>query len=118
MINSLLLNSYSTTEYRIGTYLGKPLYRRVFTGTTNVSSSNQALTNTHNIAKIIGYKGYIEQSSTVQLPIGDTAYWADSGYNMRTRIININNDLRFDYSHEVFTGKYFEVSVEYTKTTD
>lgn len=112
------LETYSTSEQRIGTWLGKPLYRRVFTGTTSTTINNYMLTNTNNIAELIGYKGYIEQSSTVQLPIGDSTYHQDSGVTMRTRIINVSNNLRLDCSTADFAGKYFEVAVEYTKTTD
>ncbi len=112
------LENYSTAEQKIGTWNGKPLYRKLFIGTTNTENPNSQLTTSGDIAKIIGYKGYVEQDSSAQLPIGDTAYWADSGYSTRTRVINVNNNLRFDYSITSFANKHFEVAVEYTKTTD
>lgn len=113
------LQTYSTDEVRVGTWVdGKPLYRRAFTGTTSTTSHNYILTNTNDIAKLIGYKGYIEQSNTVQLEIGSSVYHSDGNINTSTRVINVNNNLRLDENYNVFGGKYFEVAVEYTKTTD
>lgn len=112
------LHTYSTTEQVIGTYLGKPLYRKTFTGTTSTTISNVMLTNSGDIEKIISSKGYIEQSNTVQLLVGETVYHADSSFTAFTRVINVNNNLRLDCNYTVFGGKYYEVTVEYTKTTD
>ena len=112
------LNTYSTTEQRIGTWLGKPLYRKVFTGTTSTTISNVMLTSSGDIEKVISAKGYIEQSNTVQLLVGETVYHADSSFTAFTRVINVNNNLRLDCNYTVFGGKNYEITVEYTKTTD
>ena len=112
------LNTYSTSEQRIGTYLDKPLYRKTFTGTTSTTISNVMLTSSGDIEKVISAKGYIEQSSTIQLLVGETVYHADSSFTAFTRVININNNLRFDCNYTVFGGKNYEITVEYTKTTD
>lgn len=112
------LHTYSETEIRVGTYLGKPLYRRTFVGTTSTSTNNSMLTNSGNIKKIISSCGYIEQSSSVQLEIGKSVYHQDNSFTAFTRIINVNNNLRFDYNYNTFSGKNYEITVEYTKTTD
>jgi len=41
------LNTYSTTEQRIGTYLGKPLYRKIVTGVINASSTSGTFQDTY-----------------------------------------------------------------------
>lgn len=113
-INSKLINKYSTTEVRIGTWTnGKPLYRKVYS-ITNPSSSNTnyADLSSLNIETTVHLYGYYKKTTgTFGIPFYDS----DSNYSVI--FINDSNQLRgrFGNVSEITDVK---VVIEYTKTTD
>lgn len=111
------IEDYSTNETRIGTWIdGKPLYRRVFTGTLS-SGTYRNITSSRNINKIIDAKGYF-LSDNVGYTLGKTIYSGESDLKSATRVIVLNNNLRLDADYSKFGAATYEIAVEYTKTTD
>ena len=102
-------HNYSTTEQVIDTWIdGKPIYRKVFEGTsatqTNVTIQNHA----ENIDTIVHAYGQLENSTGMKLTVlsdNQSNVWANNTFT-----IYINNA-------SIDTYKY-KLIYEYTKTTD
>lgn len=105
---------YSTTEKVIGEFLGKPLYRRVYEGTTSNVVSGEVDTSMaiDNVDKVFRWSGWIQG--------------ADVPYTLpapNSRLIKISNtSIRLDFINQgtstEFARKSYILCVEYTKTTD
>lgn len=107
-------NVYSTTEKVIGEFLGKPLYRRVYEGTTaNVASGEVTTSMTiDNVDKVVKWSGWIQGS--------DVPYTLPAP---NSRLIKISNtSIRLDFINQGTSTQYARKSyilcVEYIKTTD
>lgn len=104
---------YSTTEQRIGTWInGKPIYRRVFTGTLGNSEAN-VVTNElrSDRCQIIKAYGSIADNNN-DIPIGHYVNdaWASGVWT--------NASYLYLYVTSSLFNKPYELVVEYTKTTD
>lgn len=113
------LNTYSTTEQVVGTWIdGKPIYRIVLEGTINSTGSNQYILENSNIDTLINVGGIIIDGN-IQFMIGRATYDTGSSLTNASRIIKIGtaNNIRLDYS-DVFRSKLYKAILEYTKTTD
>lgn len=127
-VNEALLDVYSTTEQKIGTWIdGKPLYRKTFDITTpSTANTNTVIQNTfvQNLDKVIDIRGIIH-STVYNTYAQDYIYY---GY-----LINYNYSTNFNstvyYDNGGSGGIRFKVSsdmvdtpatviIEYTKTTD
>ena len=113
------IENYSTTEQRIGTWIdGKPIYRKVFTGTTPTSagkhqtidlpSTTDSVTNFYFQTKSpSGY--YINtcyaEMGTVQLSVA-------------LQVTTSNRRLYFGTLISSYSSQPYTLTVEYTKTTD
>lgn len=106
---------YSTTEQRIGTWMGKPLYRKVVNVTMPNNEIKQTAHNIQNIDVITNIKG-ITVSSDVNtfIPI-ITANTGDNSYALQTWADKIYIYVRSGVDYAMQTGF---VILEYTKTTD
>ena len=107
------LNTYSTSEIRIGTYLGKPLYRKVITGT--FAYDTQTITDIiTDYDKVIKYNGTITTPSgyITQIP----EYTNSSNYCYF--VLNTANDNATLTIPSSFVGGTFILIVEYTKATN
>lgn len=105
---------YSTNEVKTNKIWidGKPIYRKVVTGTINASGNNQAIL-TGDIDSLIDYSGYInDPAENLKLIIGKSTY-TDGG---SSRIIQISNSLYMGYANNYHNLSFYAV-VEYTKTT-
>lgn len=108
-----LLDVYSTTEQRIGTWIdGKPLYRKVLSGDTIPADGATLLSNVAYCVKVYGMTLYDPQSVWFDFPYYDPV-------NTKTQRVDFNPT-----SHEVHylgtrtdVSKYCYVAI-YTKTTD
>ena len=102
---SSTLNSYSTTEQVVGTWIdGKPIYRKVYTFTTSFTLTNSTWYDT-------GISVTNQKIISCRL-LGPTNEWiamsaSDTG-NLRLQSCRVN----------VNTGNINCVILEYTKTTD
>lgn len=107
------LNTYSTTETKIGTYNGKILYSKIFTGTTNSSDGLTPITT--GIDNIVDYGGKITNAAGTQFSIPDS----NTTGTQFARMIKLasNNTARLDVGTDLL-GLSFELWIKYTKTTD
>ena len=118
-INNINAN-YSTDEQVIGKWIdGKPLYRKVYTG-TKVSGHNKTFTLSERNIDYVNFYGFItgNQGTTegaYQFPIN---YYENSNAFIRANIHRkYMNLIIVSAESPYFNGDYIIV-VEYTKTTD
>lgn len=111
-------NTYSTDETVIGTWIDKPLYRKVFDIGSLPSSYTKTITT--------GFTSIIKCRKLYGIAYGSapSAMYAEAipyndGTQMNTIIVNINSngDIRVTTSDDMSAMKGFVV-VEYIKTTD
>lgn len=110
------LETYSTTEQRIGTWIdGKPLYRKVVNVTMPNNEIKQTAHNIQNIDVITNIKGItVSRDGIVFIPI-NTANTGDNSYALQTWADKIYISVRSGVDYTMQTGF---VILEYTKTTD
>lgn len=116
--NDVLKGTYSTNETRIGTWMGKPLYRKVLRtvglSETTKKSINYNITNPDKIW-IVG--GFIYSAArVVTLPMvgydGDLAQKVDVWVETRENVVKL-------YSNGGWGNDWtFYIIINYTKTTD
>lgn len=114
MFNENMLNEYSLEETRIGTFLGKPLYRRVYE-LELVSDNNGCYADIPiNSIEVVKIYGIIPSKYNNSWLIPSN--FIETGYNIY---------VSFDSNHiGISTGNFynggtdFKCVVEYTKTTD
>lgn len=111
------LETYSTTEQRIGTWIdGKPIYRKVVGGTV---STNIYIESSGVIDTLINVAGMITKDN-VKFFVPAPPLYQTLSNNMTDqacRFIVNNGSIRMDSSSDFYTGTY-QVAIEYTKTTD
>lgn len=110
---------YSTNEQVVGEWLGKPLYRRVYTGNlvNNFVENGKILSfiqdNTLQIKRLVDGKGFIEIADYQSISINSES--VEVRYN--GNVLGANTIL-LTFTDETLVGKYYEVAIEYTKATD
>ena len=106
-------NDYSLQEKIIGKWInGKPIYRKAFVGTTNLSG-NETTMNISNLDNLIKVDGVIKTLGYIN-PIGiytGTDNFISSYFN------TTSNNLTLNYTDNYRNKDYYTI-VEYTKTTD
>ena len=107
------LSEYLTTEQRIGSWLGKPLYRQVVNfGALPNTSTKQLAHNIANINNVVNISGYAIDTNnySISLPNGGNNTSFISCHANRTNVYVITGSDRSAYNGYVV--------LEYTKTTD
>lgn len=113
-INSL--NTYSTTEQRIGTWINnKPIYRKVFTFTTPSGNVDYIINTGVSMDTIIKVYGGIAGASGGVTPIPAAFDWGGTIYSTSFRVSNSNIYYR---GHSAYGSTSAFAIIEYTKTTD
>lgn len=109
-----LTNTYSTNEIKIGTWLGKPLYRKVidFGALPNATTKNVSL-NINDLDEVINFYARTKSGTTTR--IIPTSSPVDVSYNMDIYINGTNITINTGTDRSSYTAY---VVVEYTKTTD
>lgn len=110
--------TYSTEEIRIGTWIdGKPLYRKVFTGTTtnDMISSSQIIANFSTTFVPVKTNGYISNYTNNGSFIQIGQYYGANDYTYY--IIN-PGQIKVRISLDAYVGRNIIFIMEYTKTTD
>lgn len=110
------LNTYSTDEIRIGTWMGKPLYRKV--ASFNVSSDSQQVlrVNVENVDVIIEGKFILKGSDFCAI---DHTHIDSSNNHISKWVFTIHStDVSTTISKTIENGGIYYVILEYTKTTD
>ena len=114
------LSTYSTEEVRIGTWInGKPLYRKVYTG-TKVSGSNETLRLSDLNIDYVNFYGFItgNQGTTdgaYEFPIN---YYENSNSFIRANLHRKYMNLTIVSAKSPYFNGDYKIVVEYTKTTD
>lgn len=111
------LDAYSTTEQKIGTWIdGKPLYRKIITGTTTAGTNFDISKNSisANIDKFVYFGGVTIQPGNNISPI---PYFSSETDRTAIYYANSINAIRIRPGSEYGYGN-ITVIVEYTKTTD
>lgn len=106
---------YSTEEQRIGTWIdGKPLYRKVYTGTTGASGEVKNIGVILNLDNLINLFGILKTSSKnfVSLSFSQGGYYTTLGINADTNMVYVLSNSQTHLNSPV------TVIAEYTKTTD
>lgn len=110
------LNTYSEEEQRIGTWLGKPLYRKVVTATTpseiNVGTDIYNASSL-NIDMLVNIKHALKGEWN-EFASNDTVFSFFSRINLSENTRQITCKI----TDEAYTNKNFYLILEYTKTTD
>ena len=107
--------NYYIEETVIGTWIdGKPLYRKVLEGTLpNTGTVVFSIPN----AKIINYDGLIKSKWDYWYKINDQ-YTNEQGYEIYSALNSNRNELSIFCGSFYTTSSQYEITVEYTKTTD
>lgn len=115
------LNVYSDTETIIGTWLGKPLYRKVSTTTSITLGSQIQLESIANVKECVKLSGVLIGSSGFTIPIG--VLWDPSNISTRNTILwmdvgSTSGTLKYQIGTAWTSAVKLIAIVEYTKTTD
>ena len=116
-INRILCEKsvYSTEEKVVGTWIdGKPLYRKVLIGT--LPNTGEVKFSIQDV-KIIDYEGLIQNKWGTWLKINDT-FLAEQGYEIFSYLNSNRNELSINCGSFYTTTSQYEITLEYTKTTD
>lgn len=119
------LNIYSTTEQKIGTWIGKPLYRKVLTfENKTITSNNNSSECVHNVSNldfgIVREAYYDFNGENVWCTASNVITTGTISYNVGYKVgsssiyIKYISDISFSASN---TRKWLFI-IEYTKTTD
>lgn len=105
--------NYATSEAVVGTYKGKPLYRKVVEFTTNatVNAWTNASCGISNLKDMVRIDGIIDTSDNYAQHIASLLTY-DFMYRRD------NSTLIMKISNSAYTNKPCRVELEYTKTTD
>lgn len=128
-VDDKVLDTYSTTEQRIGTWIdGKPLYRRILEdtlGTTNAGWKSIQLTSSNYIKKVISITAMFEYSNGNDYSIpffrGTDDNYANREYclcNTTPSNGTFNIIARHPSNYAVMSGQPFYAIILYTKSSD
>lgn len=105
-------NNYSTAEQVIGTYDGKPLYRKKLRITSpNTTSASETILTLDSNCVIRRYEGMLETSNNGRYQLNT---WFSSTDYIYSYVLN-SNELKLKVAHTSYTSRPIEVIVEYTK---
>ena len=117
-IEEAITNSYSTEEQVIGTWMGKPLYRKVISVNTSFSKQLEFEHGVENFERIwidVADSYFVDANNAV-LPLISTSYYTDFSQRLNAMIYNRNIILYSDGSWGTDWTKV--ITLKYTKTTD
>ena len=110
---------YSTEEQRIGTFLGKPLYKKTLNLNTPSTTSNTEVGNFDSNFIVRNYYGHIKIAASNQLlPIN---FYFTEEYNIATYVTNSKDSqgkINMKVGIASYTNQPTTITLEYTKTTD
>lgn len=117
-------NDYDTSEHIIGTYFGKPLYRKGFEFETLTFSNQSVSVNNDlaNIEDIVNYGGsFYEPRDDRNMPLPFTRKIYNEHVNIQAMVLNSDHsvDLQLVTNSDWYqTIQNVKIWLEYTKTTD
>ena len=111
MINGKLINKYNTNERVIGTWFGKPLYSKTFTGYTTKGNYNHNLSSVDEIWVDIA-NSFIKKTTGRVFP---ACYVAQSGIDEAFTSVNSTQIL---IDGTIANLSTITITLKYTKTSD
>lgn len=102
---------YTEEEQVVGTYLGKPLYRKSFSG--NYNDNDVLLTN---VSKIVNFTG-MALISGIYRTVPYYEVYNGNNFIATTNLLNGNVKITLETSGSA-TSTHVEITLEYTKSTD
>ena len=108
-------NTYSTTETVVGTYNDKPLYRKIISGKLPTGNGTNNFTITNGVIR--KYDGLVKSSYGSWFPL-NIYYTSDTTYNISSFCNASRNNLYVVCGSQYNTNSDYEITIEYTKTTD
>ena len=110
---------YSTEEKVIGTYAGKPLYKKTLSLNTPATTNNTEVVNFDSTFIVRNYYGFINVAASNQLlPIN---FYFTSEYNIATYVTNskeAQGKINMRVGSNAYLNQSATITIEYTKTTD
>lgn len=110
-------NNYLTTETVVGTWLGKPLYRKVVnTGALPNATTKEVahnISNLKNVVRIYGYAYLSSSNITYTLP-----HVAEGLITTQVSVTILGNNIRIGTGIDRSGFEESYITLEYTKTTD
>lgn len=117
MINHLLLNSYSTTEQRIGTYTdGKPIYRKVVSGNFSAHPAGTNWNEPH--TNVVSNLETIVNMTAIKNNQYSILYNKNMSNDYFMITYREGNGFTFAGNQATTPSDEYVVTLEYTKTTD
>ena len=112
---------YTTEEVRIGTWMGKPLYRKM-TYTNNVLiDKNFSIFLGANNVDVVTESHFVYANNGAKVYQNGKIWYDTDGILVMSSIVE-NNDVKFVFAGPSFIGavtnRYWYFIAEYTKTTD
>lgn len=119
LVEEMVKDIYSTEEVRIGTWLGKPLYRKVINLTAPICEKDGTyVSKMYNISNNVDFAvielGFIKDEYN---QIQTFPYINNSG-NCIKAFVDLNKKINLVHNINSYSSKEVTVSVKYTKTTD
>lgn len=123
------IQTYSTTETRIGTWIdGKPLYRRIYiySNPTGISRDTNVQIGFNDWDEVITLRGIVHAQSNKILPIPAVTYNQEDIYGIELQIVDKTSEWQPNTFYLVSRGRdtddnrinKYIIIFEYTKTTD
>jgi hypothetical protein len=110
------LENYSTREQRIGTWLGKPLYRKVIETTApSVVGTTTAIATLSSEIQVVKLDGYLHSNANCRYNLNS---WFDSTDYIYTFSDMNNHQIKMKVSLDAYKSTKVVLVIEYTKTTD
>ena len=112
-------NVYSTSEVIIGEYMGKPLYRKVFTGKMGTCTTDGTYGTANNIVIASNIETLV--NATVSMKIGGQVYhlpYINNSGMIAKFLYDGGNGVQLTTNGTSFSQQNCTIIAEYTKTTD
>lgn len=112
-------DDFSDNETVIGTFLGKPLYRKVIFAITPSSTSGAVIgTYKADVNEVIRCEGYVNDTNSNWKRFLPINYYYDATYNIATYYRVDNGTINMKVSSTGYYALPVKIILEYTKTTD
>lgn len=105
-------DNYSLGEQLVGTYLGKPFYKKTFiVNSPSQTSSSEIIVKLDSNCSIVKYEGFLETSAKARYQLN--AWFSTTDY-IYSFIPNLN-EIKLRVSLSAYTSRPIEVTIWYTK---
>ncbi len=114
-INESIKDKYTTDEQIVGTYLGKPLYKKTIYQKLPTGSGNNEFTIINGVIHF--YEGLVQSNYTFWWSI-PSYLSTETGYHNTVQFKNNRSTININCESYYNTSCYIDLTLYYTKTTD